>query len=82
MPWLWTLPDGDADFPGCWRAIGVAFSKSVRIGELHVCGAILFGIVGLLPSRYRPSRVKITLRQYYAEPIAPATHPSAALSRP
>ena len=27
------LPEGDADFPGCWRAIKIAFSKSVPPGE-------------------------------------------------
>jgi putative transposase len=26
---LWTLPQGDADFPGRWRAIKVAFAKSL-----------------------------------------------------
>ena len=26
---VWTLPDGDADYPGRWRAIKTAFSKSV-----------------------------------------------------
>src|SRR6202022_2044163 len=30
---LWTLPQGDADFPGRWRAIKTAFSKSVPTGE-------------------------------------------------
>ena len=33
MHWLWTLPEGDADFPGRWRAIKTAFSKSVPTGE-------------------------------------------------
>ena len=28
MHCLWTLPQGDADFPGRWRAIKIAFSKS------------------------------------------------------
>ena len=26
---LWTLPEGDSDFPGRWRAIKIAFSKSL-----------------------------------------------------
>jgi REP element-mobilizing transposase RayT len=30
---LWTLPEGDADFPGRWRAIKTAFAKSAPIGE-------------------------------------------------
>ena len=29
MHCLWTLPERDADFPGRWRAIKIAFSKSV-----------------------------------------------------
>jgi putative transposase len=29
MHCLWTLPDGDADFPARWRAIKVAFAKSL-----------------------------------------------------
>jgi putative transposase len=33
MHCLWTLPEGDADFPGRWSAIKKGFSKSVRIGE-------------------------------------------------
>jgi len=33
MHCLWTLPEGDADFPGRWRAIKIAFSKSLPIAE-------------------------------------------------
>jgi len=33
MHCLWTLPEGDADFPSRWRAIKTAFSKSVPAGE-------------------------------------------------
>ena len=29
MHCLWTLPEGDADFPGRWQAIKIAFSKSI-----------------------------------------------------
>ena len=29
MHCLWTLPPGDADFPGRWRAIKTAFSKAL-----------------------------------------------------
>jgi REP-associated tyrosine transposase len=32
MHCLWTLPEGDSDFPGRWRAIKKGFSKSIRIG--------------------------------------------------
>src|SRR5271169_3193797 len=33
MHCLWTLPPGDADFPGRWRAIKIAFAKSLPKGE-------------------------------------------------
>jgi len=33
MHCLWTLPQGDADFPGRWRAIKLAFVKSLPIAE-------------------------------------------------
>jgi putative transposase len=33
MHCLWTLPEGDADFPGRWRAIKTAFSKSMPISK-------------------------------------------------
>ena len=33
MHCLWTLPQGDANFPGQWRAIKTAFAKSLPIGE-------------------------------------------------
>jgi putative transposase len=33
MHCLWTLPQGDADYPGRWRAIKTAFSKSLPAGE-------------------------------------------------
>jgi putative transposase len=33
MHCLWTLPDGDADFSGRWKAIKVCFSKSLPATE-------------------------------------------------
>lgn len=33
MHCVWTLPDGDTDFPGRWRAIKTVFSKSVALPE-------------------------------------------------
>lgn len=33
MHCIWTLPEGDADFPGRWRAIKTAFSKSLPAVE-------------------------------------------------
>ncbi len=33
MHCLWTLPQGDADFPGRWRAIKTAFVRCLPTGE-------------------------------------------------
>jgi putative transposase len=33
MHCLWTLPPGDDDFPGRWRAIKTAFAKAIPAGE-------------------------------------------------
>jgi putative transposase len=33
MHCLWTLPQGDADFPGWWRAIKTAFVKCLLTGD-------------------------------------------------
>jgi putative transposase len=33
MHCLWTLPEGDADFPGRWRAIKTAVSLALPVGE-------------------------------------------------
>lgn len=41
-----------------------------------VCGAILFGVVGLLLAVPAVVCVKITLEHYYAEPVAPETRTS------
>jgi hypothetical protein len=35
MHCVWTLPEGDGDFPGRWRAIKIAFSKSLPAFELR-----------------------------------------------
>jgi putative transposase len=35
MHCVWTLPPGDADFPGRWWAIKTGFSKTVAGGELR-----------------------------------------------
>lgn len=43
-----------------------------------VCGAILFGIVGLLIAVPIAVCIKITLQHYYAEPVAHETRPSHA----
>ena len=44
-----------------------------------VCGAILFGVVGLLIAVPIAVCIKITLRQYYAEPVVHDTRPSHAV---
>jgi predicted PurR-regulated permease PerM len=44
-----------------------------------VCGAILFGVVGLLLAVPVAVCIKTTLEHYYAEPIAPETVEAAAL---
>ena len=33
MHTLWTLPEGDADFPKRWQAIKMAFSRTIPLGE-------------------------------------------------
>jgi predicted PurR-regulated permease PerM len=43
-----------------------------------VCGAILFGVVGLLIAVPIAVCIKITLQHYYAEPVARETRPSHA----
>ena len=49
---LWTLPEGDADFSGRWRAIKKGFSKSVRIGEPRSPVMIRRGERGIWQRRY------------------------------
>jgi len=46
------LPEGDADFPGRWRAIKKGFSKSVRIGEPRSPLMIRRGERGIWQRRY------------------------------
>jgi hypothetical protein len=46
------LPEGDADFPGRWRAIKKGFSKSVRIGERRSPVMIHRGERGIWQRRY------------------------------
>jgi putative transposase len=60
MHCLWTpafrrgrlLPDGDADFPGRWRAIKIAFSKSLPIGEPRSSVMTSRGECGIWQRRY------------------------------
>jgi hypothetical protein len=46
------LPEGEADFPGRWRAIKEGFSKSVGIGESRSPVMIRRGERGIWQRRY------------------------------
>lgn len=52
MHWLWTLPDGDDDFPDRWRAIKIAFSKALPAGEYRSATRTARGERGLWQRRY------------------------------
>lgn len=49
---LWTLPGGDADFPGRWRAIKTAFSKSVSAAPVVPSARLRPGERGIWQRRY------------------------------
>jgi|HubBroStandDraft_6_1064221.scaffolds.fasta_scaffold1387114_1 putative transposase len=52
MHCLWTLPEGDADFPGRWRAIKTGFSKSLPNSEPRSPVMIRRGERGIWQRRY------------------------------
>jgi putative transposase len=52
MHCLWTLPQGDADFPGRWRAIKIAFSKSLPAAEPRSAVMVRRGERGIWQRRY------------------------------
>ena len=52
MHCLWTLPEGDADFPGRWQAIKTGFSKSLPGGEVRSPVMIRRGERGIWQRRY------------------------------
>ena len=52
MHWLWTLPQGDADFPSRWRAIKIAFSKSLPVCEPRSAVMTRRGERGVWQRRY------------------------------
>ena len=52
MHCLWTLPQGDADFPGRWRAIKTAFVKCFPTGELRSPVMTSRGERGIWQPRY------------------------------
>jgi putative transposase len=49
---LWTLPQGDADFPGRWRAIKIAFAKSLPAAEPRSAMMFRRGERGIWQRRY------------------------------
>jgi hypothetical protein len=55
---LWTLPEGDAGFPGRWWAIKTAFSKSVPAGELRSSVMQGRGGRGIWQHRYREHTIR------------------------
>ena len=52
MHCLWTLPEGDADFAGRWRAIKMAFSKSLPSDEARSPAMIRRNERGIWQRRY------------------------------
>jgi putative transposase len=52
MHCLWTLPEGDFDFLGRWRAIKIAFSKSLGIAEPRSPVMTRIGERGVWQRRY------------------------------
>jgi putative transposase len=52
MHCLWTLPEGDADFPARWRDIKAAFSKSLPAGEPRSLVRVRNGERGIWRRRY------------------------------
>jgi putative transposase len=58
MHCLWTLPRGDADFPGRWRAIKTAFVKCLPIGEPRSPVMTSRGERGIWQRRYREHTIR------------------------
>ena len=52
MHCLWTLPEGDADFSGRWRAIKIGFSKSLPNNEPRSLVRLSRGERGVWQRRY------------------------------
>ena len=49
---IWTLPEGDDDFSGRWRAIKKGFSKSIPVGERRSAAKVLRGERGIWQRRF------------------------------
>jgi putative transposase len=58
MHCLWTLPQGDADFPGRWRAIKTAFARALPIGEPRSPVMTSRGERGIWQRRYREHTIR------------------------
>ncbi len=52
MHCLWTLPEGDCDYPGRWRAIKTAFAKSLPPNEQRNPVMVRRGERGIWQRRY------------------------------
>jgi putative transposase len=52
MHCLWTLPTGDCDFPSRWRAIKIAFAKSLPATEQRTPVMVRRGERGIWQRRY------------------------------
>src|SRR5205823_10372650 len=52
MHCLWSLPEGDANFPGRWRAIKIAFAKSLPTVEPRSAAMTSRGERGIWQRRY------------------------------
>jgi putative transposase len=52
MHCVWTLPEGDADVPGRWRAIKIAFSKSLPLNTVRSPVPLRKGERGIWQRRY------------------------------
>jgi putative transposase len=52
MHCLWTLPDGDTNFPGRWRTIKTVFSKSLPATEPRSPTRLRRGARGIWQHRY------------------------------
>jgi len=58
MHCLWTLPEGDADFPVRWWTIKTAFSKSLPTGERRSPAMTGRGEPGIWQRRYREHTIR------------------------
>ena len=61
MHCLWTLPAGDADFPGRWRAIKTAFSKALPAREPRSPAMTNRGERGIWQRRYWEHTIRGTI---------------------